>query len=82
MMNRLEKYYEPHPQQILRRTHNTMLMLPPPPLIQEAHGSVNSSRARTWNGYNIPGFNKPKVSSKFFCGINKEFEQTLVKYKT
>ncbi|KAK6618842.1 hypothetical protein RUM43_013233 [Polyplax serrata] len=60
MMNRLEKYYEPHPQQILRRTHNTMLMLPPPPLIQEGHGSLNSSRSRTWSSYNTPGVNKPR----------------------
>ena len=67
-MNRLEKYYEPHPQQILRRTHNAMLMLPPPPLTQEDHGSVNSSRSRTWNGYNLPG-SKPRVSFKnfFYC---------------
>lgn len=66
MMNRLEKYYEPHPQQILRRAHNTMLMLPPPPLVQEGHGSVNSSRARTWNGYNVSGGSKPKVRFYFF----------------
>lgn len=65
MMNRLEKYYEPHPQQILRRTHNTMLMLPPPPLIQEGHGSLNSSRSRTWSSYNTPGVNKPRVSFKY-----------------
>lgn len=62
MMNRLEKYYESHPQQILRRTHNTMLMLPPPPLIQEGHGSITSSRTGTWSGYNIPGVTKQRVS--------------------
>lgn len=65
MMNRLEKYYEPHPQQILRRTHNTMLMLPPPPLIQEGHGSITSSRAGTWSGYNIAGITKQRVSWYF-----------------
>ena len=50
-MNRIDKYYEAHPQKLMRRTHNNMLMLPPTPLLDASSPGVNQSRTSTWTTY-------------------------------
>lgn len=74
MMNRVEMYYEPHPAQLLRRSHNNTLMLPPPPLVTDTGGGA---RVGTWSGYSVP-FAKQRVS-ECFVALALSLEQLVHK---